>query len=135
MSKSALVRRILARLEYAERYETDRHFQDDYRIARITVMNAAGGEANAHVLATYAVLGTHPDRVWPAMVELRKAKLGRLYYQFYDEHGQWRGPDYDNLFSAFPPKKPPQSVGLERRQGERRQGDRRQNEDSWRRKA
>jgi hypothetical protein len=128
----AFVRRVLARLKSAEGHETNRHFQDDYRIAWLTVLNAAGGHQQPHVAATYAVLRLHPNKVWPAIVERRKAKLGRLYDQIYDQHGQLRPPDYDKLFSENPPKKPPQSVRFERRQGERRQGERRQHQDPWR---
>jgi hypothetical protein len=91
----ALVRRILFRLSAAEAQEVDPWYRDDLRIARLTVAYAARGEAvlcSPQVLATYSVLGLHPDKVWPAM-QVRHEALG---------------------FSDAPvvPKKPPQSVKL-----------------------
>lgn len=79
----ALARRVLARIEVAEAREIDPWFRDDYRISWITVMNAARGVAEPHVAATYAVLGLHPQKVWPAIVARRKAQLGPLYEEFY----------------------------------------------------
>jgi len=73
---SPLPRHILSRLEAAEARELDPHFQADYRIAWITVLRASRGERIPHVSATYAVLGLHPEKVWPAIVERRKALLG-----------------------------------------------------------
>ena len=97
--------RILARLEHAELHEPDPHFQTDYRIAWITVLYAARGELEPHVQATYAVLGLHPDKVWPAIEARRKAMLGA---------------DYDKFFAEHPPKKPPQSVRLDEQRGRRK---------------
>lgn len=88
----ALARRVLARLERAEAYEVNPHLRDDYRISWITVLNAARGAAEPHVAATYAVLGLHPQKVWPAIVARRKAQLGPLYENFYGV--------------SLPPKKP-----------------------------
>jgi hypothetical protein len=95
-SASKLVQRVLSRLERAEWHEPNPHFQDDYRIAWITVLRAFRGELLAHVSASYAVLGLHPDKVWPAILERRKALLGPLFPQ-------------EKFFGADPPKKPPQS--------------------------
>jgi hypothetical protein len=92
---ASFLRRILARLEYAEAHESNPHLQDDYRIAWITVLYAARGEPQPQVAATYAVLGLHPDKVWPAIVARRKAMLGA---------------DYDKFFAEHPPKKPVKSV-------------------------
>lgn len=82
-----LSRRILARLETAEAREPNPHFQDDYRIAWITVLRADRGERIPHVSATYAVLGLHPNKVFrpgddraqeaPARIALRR--LGREF--------------------------------------------------------
>jgi hypothetical protein len=79
----------------AEAAEVNPHLQDDYRIARITVANAAQCVPEPHVVATYAVLGLHPLKVWPAIIERRKALLGPFYV---DE--------------SLPPKKPVESVRL-----------------------
>lgn len=89
---SSLARRILARLEAAEAKEINPHFQDDIRIAWITVLYAAQELPIPHVQASYRVLGLHPERVWPAIVERRKALLGRCYERFVGE--------------SLPPKKP-----------------------------
>jgi hypothetical protein len=102
----ALTRRILSRLESAETHELNPHFRDDYRIAWITTLYAGRGDAMAHVLATYAVLRLHPDKVWPAIVARRKAQLGAAYERFYP-------PSPASVRSlALPPKKPVQSVRL-----------------------
>ncbi len=106
MQENGLARRILARLERAELCEPDPHFRDDYRIAWITVLNAwRGSSCPPHVLATYSVLGVHPEKVWPLVVARRKANLGYEYSAWYDENG--------NLWPqasawAAPPKKPVQ---------------------------
>ena len=90
-----MVRRILSRLELAEVRESNPHFRDDYRISWITVLRAARGEPRAHVSASYAVLGLHPEKVWPALTAQRRAKLGPLYGEF---------------FGVNLPRKPAQSV-------------------------
>jgi hypothetical protein len=95
-----MVERILARLARAEWRESNPHFQDDYRISWIAVLNASRGERFPHVNATYAVLGLHPDAVWPAIVERRKTLLGA-------EYASWWG-------SNLPPKKPAQSEGAKK---------------------
>ena len=92
MSIPAFSGRVLSRLEDAEAHELNPHFRDDYRIAWITVLNAARGVAEPHVAATYAVLGLHPSKVWPAIIARRKAQLGALYEGFYGV--------------GLPPKKP-----------------------------
>lgn len=92
-----LSRRILARLETAEAREPNPHFQDDYRIAWITVLRADRGERIPHVSATYAVLGLHPNKVFRAMIERRKRLLGSLY---------------DAWGVSLPPKKPARSEVL-----------------------
>ena len=91
------MRRILFRLESAERREADPWLRDDYRIAWITVLYADRGFGEPHVAASYAVLGLHPGKVWPAIVERRRAALGSLYEEFF-------------LEGALAPKKPPASV-------------------------
>lgn len=107
----SLSERILARLWQAEIREINPHFRDDYRIAWITVLNAARGLRDPHLLATYAVLGLHPDKVWPAIVARRKAQLGPLYEEFFPEEGL-RAPAQSspiNRAGASSPRKPVQS--------------------------
>jgi hypothetical protein len=104
-----LTERILAGLEAAELHETNPHFQDDYRIAWITVLRAGRGQWIPHISATYAVLGLHPNRVWPAIVARRKKKCGRYYELFYPNDSiEFVG----DLVAPLPPKKPLQSVRL-----------------------
>ena len=89
--------RILTRLMQAEACELNPHYRDDLQIARLTVLHAARGDAvlcSPHVLATYEILGVHPDRVWTA-IQARREALG------YDKFLGWK----------LPPKKPPQAVG------------------------
>lgn len=89
----SLVARILQRLQQAEFAEIDPHLRDDLRIAWITVLYAWRGSACPDIAATYAVLGLHPDKVWPAIIARRQAQLGDCYEAFYPN---------ENL----PPKKP-----------------------------
>jgi len=100
-ARRPLTDRILARLAEAEARELDPWRRDDLRIAWITVLNASRGESAPHFWATYQVLGTSPDQVWPRIVANRKAKLGALYDEIY-------GADADAVSAA--PKKPAQSV-------------------------
>lgn len=90
MQVNGLSRRILARLEQAELREPNPHFRDDYRIAWITVLNAWQGSLCPQVAATYAVLGVHPEKVWPLIVGWRKAKLGSEYAEWCDAMGNLR---------------------------------------------
>jgi hypothetical protein len=92
----SLSARVLFRLISAEAQESDPRLRDDLRIARLTVAYAAHGDAvlcSPHVLASYMVLGLHPEKVWPAIQARRKAL----------------GPCDDVLRV---PKKPAQSVKL-----------------------
>jgi len=76
----SLSRRILARLVTAEALEPDPWMRDDLRIARLTVLHAARGDAvwcSPQVLASYAVLGLHPEKVWPA-IRARHEALGEI---------------------------------------------------------
>lgn len=91
--------RVLTRLVQAEVCERDPHICDDLRIARMTVHYAASCEATIcgpHVLASYMVLGLHPEKVWPAIEARRKALWG----------------SGEVSVAATVPKKPPQSVKL-----------------------
>lgn len=86
--------RVISRLAEAEAQELDPWLCDDLRIARLIVAHAARGDAvlcSAHVLASYEVLGVHPEKVWPGILARRDA-LGLVY--------------------DLPPKKPAQSVKL-----------------------
>jgi hypothetical protein len=103
-SLPSLERRILSRLEQAESREPNPHLQTDIRIAWITVLNAARGTPQAHVFASYAVLGVHPAEVWPQIVARRRALLGVHYAQFFEEdHGAF-------LSLETAPKKPARSA-------------------------
>jgi len=102
MQLPAIALRTLARLEQAETHEPNPHMRDDYRIAWITVLRAARGERIPFVSATYAVLGLHPEKVWPAIVERRKFLLGAAYFQNQEKV----------LGAQLPPKKPVRSVRL-----------------------
>lgn len=94
--------RCLARLVEAEEREPDAWLRDDYRIARVTLGFARRGSPLSHVEATYAVLGVHPDQVWPRIVARRHAMLGAADYEaFYGEAVYGGGSS---------PKKPVQSV-------------------------
>jgi hypothetical protein len=94
-SVSKFVQRILSRLERAEGHEPNPSLQADYRIAWITVLRASRGDPLPSVSASYAVLGLHPTKVWPAVLARRKALLGPLYEAFYG--------------ASWPPKKPAQA--------------------------
>lgn len=93
----SLLRRIHSRLTEAESREPDPWVRDDLEIARLIVAHTLHGDAVAcspHVLASYEVLGLHPEKVWPAIIKRREA-LGPL-----------------EVAGAAPAKKPPQSVKL-----------------------
>lgn len=96
---ATLSERVLTRLAQAEVCEPNPHYRDDIQIAKLTVLYAANGEAvrcSPLVLASYQVLGLHPDKVWPA-IEQRRLALG------VEEFLGWN----------LPPKKPPvPAVGL-----------------------
>ncbi len=65
--------RILIRLVDAESRETDPWLRDDIRIARVTVGFARRGSPIPHIEASYAVLGVHPDQIWPRILARREA--------------------------------------------------------------
>lgn len=90
--------RILIYLEWAEAHESDRWLQDDYRQAWIVVLLADRGLPFPFVTASYIMYGLHPNKLWPAIMARRRAKLGPLYSQFFPAP-----------LPALPPKKPPQS--------------------------
>jgi len=78
-AEPSLSERVLARLIQSEAHEAEASFRDDYRIAWITVMHAAKGDAvlcPPHVLATWQVLGCHPDDVYPRTMIRRAAMFG-----------------------------------------------------------
>jgi hypothetical protein len=94
-----LSQRVLSRLQTQLFRERDPWLHDDIKIACLTVTHAARGDAVCcppDVLASYEVLGLHPDKVWPA-IEARRNALD----------GDW-------MLSGAPPvpKKPAQSVKL-----------------------
>jgi hypothetical protein len=100
-----LSERVLIRLVEAEAQECDAWYRDDYRIARVTVGLARQGSPIPHIEACYAVLGIHPDQVWPRIVARRQAVLMSEYADFFG--------------SASSPKKPVRSVGMEGLQREK----------------
>lgn len=93
-------RRVLSRLVQAEARELNPHFQSDIRIAWITVLHVAEGLSAPDVAASYAVLGLHPDKVWPAIVARRQALLGPHYADFWGAR---------STEPSLPPKKPVRS--------------------------
>jgi hypothetical protein len=103
------VERVLGRLWQAELHEPNPHFQCDYRIAWLTLLYAARGYSQPFVAATYSVLGLHPDKVWPAIVERRKALLGSLFEEFWGASVS---------VQTQPPKKPAQSERQKNRRTE-----------------
>lgn len=84
--------RILSRMAWQESREEDPQYRPDRRIAEILVALTMRGEPQADIKAWLAVLHCHPNRVWPNIVENRKLKLGREYYEFYDSNDMPR-PD------------------------------------------
>jgi hypothetical protein len=98
MPATRLSARVMARLVQAEACELDPHYRDDLRIARLIVRYAETGEAvlcSPHELASYMVLGLHPEKVWPA-IQARRNALGPM--------DVWAAPPV--------PKKPAQAVRL-----------------------
>ena len=60
-------------------HEVRADFRDDIRIAWLIVLHCARGDAvlcTPFELASYEVLGKHPDKVWPAIERNREALLG-----------------------------------------------------------
>lgn len=70
-----LTARVAARLVDAEFREPDAWYRDDYRIARVTLGFARKCSPFPHVEASYAVLGVHPDQVWPRIMARRQSLL------------------------------------------------------------
>jgi hypothetical protein len=100
-----VTQRILWHLEQAEICETHPDFQDAFRLAWITVLYAARGEAQPFVHAHYRVYGLHPGRLAAAVEARRRAQLGPFYEVFYPN-----GPfDFVSDGLALPPKKQPAS--------------------------
>lgn len=91
--------RILERLEEAERSEPDIWLRTDYRQAFICVSLAYKGEQQPFVTSSYRVFGIHPEKVWPAIMAKRKAKLGKEFSDWYDTAGNLK-PDIQKKTSA-----------------------------------
>lgn len=89
--------RILYHLARAEYREPNPWFQDDIRIAWITVLYASYNYPQPFVTATYQVLGIHPDKVAAAIEARTRAVLGPCYELFYP-----RLPPKKPSTSAFP---------------------------------
>jgi|SRR5882724_3491041 len=75
------VESILQYLARAEQAEINPWLRDDLRIAWLTVLFADRGLSQPFVLASYRVLGIHPDKLQAAIEARRRAQLGRLYDQ------------------------------------------------------
>jgi len=100
---------VLEYLQAAALQERNPHRRADYQIAARIVDHCQKGDAvecSPHVLATYEVLGWHPDKVWSQIVKHRKAVLRDEYDYWYDAAGNPRNSisDYDPVRV---PKKPP----------------------------
>ena len=106
---SKLVERILVRLERAVVCEPNPHFQTDYSIAWITVLNAARGVREPHVMAYYAVLGVHPDQLFSRIQARRNADLGKEYGKFYTPTGELLPFDSAGLDGVSSLRKPVQA--------------------------
>lgn len=74
-----LPERIFARLIQLEAHEPDVWLRDDYRQSFITLHLALEGNPQPFVSASYQMYGVHPDKLWAARIEKRKALLGPLY--------------------------------------------------------
>lgn len=107
-ASASLTDRIVQRLEEAELHESDPWYRDSMRIARLTVIYAANGDPSPHFWATYQVLRTSPDQVWPHLVRERQAKLGSYYESIFGEQTDV------NPGVNLPPKKPAASVAVDR---------------------
>lgn len=95
------VESILQYLSRAESGEIDPWMRDDLRIAWLTVLYSSRGLPQPFVLASYRVLGLHPDQLQAAIEARRRSKLGRMYVPA----DQW-----GDLALDLPPKKPSVSV-------------------------
>jgi hypothetical protein len=98
--REAWFRRIIDQLLDAENAELNPHRKDDYRQARIIIGLCREGNPDPLVTSSYRMYGVHPDLVFVAIREIRKAKLGDEYADFYDENGclipqRLDIPDYD----------------------------------------
>jgi hypothetical protein len=91
-----LSERVLARLLQAEAHEPEYLYRDDIRIAWLTVLHCQRGDAvecTPHVLATYEVLGCHPEQVYARIILRRVAMFNA----------------HDNLLKFPSPKLSPKS--------------------------
>ena len=79
--------RVMARLIQAEAHEGNPHFRDDYRQSFITLTLASRGNTMPFVVASFQMYGVHPDKVFAAITEKRRAKLGDEYSDWYDSKG------------------------------------------------
>jgi len=86
-------------LEKAELAESEIWYRQDYRQAFICVSLASRGDAQPFVESSYRIYGKHPDRVWPHILALRKAKLGREFPDCYNASGNLK-PDIPKKTSA-----------------------------------
>jgi hypothetical protein len=117
--------RILAELTWKAAHEPNAHLADDYRQAMVAIILAAKGKSVPFVESSYICYGLHPDKVYQAIIERRKALLGPLYDEVERSSGSQVGlraaptgkphppetGDGLSLPEQFPsPKKPVQSV-------------------------
>ena len=106
---SKLSARVLDRIWNWISRERDPWLKDDLRISWHTVRLASQGSPIPHIEGTYRILCCHPDKVWPRIQAMRKAKLGKDYWRFYRADGQQLPfhvldiPDYDPTSELAPP--------------------------------
>lgn len=87
-----LSERVCARLIQAEAHEPNTSLRSDYRQAFICVSLASKGNTEPFLSSSYAVHGIAPEKVWTRVVNNRKSRLGREYFQFFDSNDMPR-PD------------------------------------------
>lgn len=117
LAERSPVEGIVRYLETAERKESNRSFQADYRIALLTTSWCGMGipvwcdhRESPFDAAVWTVLKCAPDHVWPNIVQQRRNALGPAYSHFYDADGNAKSdPDLEAILNSSP-KKPVQSV-------------------------
>lgn len=102
--------RICARLCEVERKETNAHYVDDYRIARLTIRYADEGYPDPWGYAFWMYLGIHPAKFPAALEARRRAQLGELYGAFWGGDGKAGAASSSWAHTpASSPKKPAQA--------------------------
>lgn len=84
--------RVLSRLSQFEKAEENVSLRTDIRQASITISLAERGEHEPVIAARYRIRGLHPDAVFPAIMAMRRAKLGNEFSDWFDQAGNLK-PD------------------------------------------